>query len=359
MKPTYLLLGIYLVYCFSACKPDFDLNAPYKDVTVVYGVLNYQDSKHYVKIYKGYQSHKKGGVFIDALNPDSIYYYDKISVVLQEYNNDKRTSRPDIPMYITNDFQRDSGFFYSGDAKILYCTEEPLLKDYSYKIVIKHNNTGKITEGMTRILGNGIDGNAFEFYSPATIIPMLGASGSVSFYQAQHASDYELHVNFLYFEVDTSTKEITHHKIVKNICPRVGDHWEKSESGYFIKNYTKTFYKDIEAQIKPNPKVIRYIGTISQETGKATGSCIELEGWAAGESMYNFLLSNQPTHSFVQVNTIYTNLSSTEGLAFGFFSSTVKCPKKLFATSKESEDTLIMKSKVLNLGFKPYIDYKP
>jgi hypothetical protein len=51
---------------------------------VVYGILNYQDSVHYVKIYKGFQTNKNSGVYIDAQNPDSIYYKpDELEVMLQ------------------------------------------------------------------------------------------------------------------------------------------------------------------------------------------------------------------------------------------------------------------------------------
>ena len=358
MKPTYLLFGICMVYLFSACKPDFDLNALYKDVTVVYGVLNHQDSIHYVKIYKGYQSHKQGAVFIDAQNPDSIYYYDKINVVLQEfeYDGSKRTSRKDIPLEITHDFPRDSGFFYYDKEKIIYFTKDSLYKDYSYKIVITHKQTGKVTEGITLILGKGISiYYGFEITAPSRTIPLLGNEHVVNFFPAKDAVDYEFHVNFIYFEVDKKTNEVVKiGKIVKNICPRVGEKWKLNEKGYLSKSFSKTFYDDIASSVKPNPNVVRYMGTPG-----SNGSCIEIEGWAAGESLVKYLLSNQPTSSFVQVNTIYTNLRTSEGLAFGFFSSRVKCRPESFSTNPESEDSLVKGSKTRHLGFRPWIEYKP
>jgi len=357
MKPIYLILGIF--YLFTACKPDFDLNAPYKDVTVVYGILNHQDSIHYVKIYKGYQSHKKGGVFIDAQNPDSIYYYDKINVVLQEFNNDKRTLRKDIVLEMTHDYPygRDSGFFYYGDKQIWYYTKEPLSKDYSYKIVITHLQSGKVTEGITPMLGNGVNPYYdFEIYSPSNTFSMLGVGeASVSFYPAQYAADYEIHVNFIYFEVNKKTNQVVKiDTIVKNICPKAGGIWKINDFGLLSKNFTRVFYDDIAKYVKPDPDKIRYMGT-----PEATGTCIEIEGWAVGESMTNYLLSNQPTSTFVQVNSIYTNLKASEGLAFGFLSSMVKCPVRRFAATPESEDSLVKGSKTGHLGFRPWIEYKP
>jgi len=364
MKHTYFLLGICLVYCLTACKPDFNLNAPYKDVTVVYGILDYNDSIHYVKIYKGYQSNKKNGASIEAQNPESIYYYDNIKVVLREYKGEypdklTRTLRADIPMNITNDFptynkEREPGFFYSGEKSILYCTKEKLSKEYFYKIVIENLQTGKITEGITPILGNGVDGINFEVYSPSSSFAMKGSDASVSFYPAKYAKDYEFHVNFVYFEVDNATKAVVKiDTIVKNVCPQAGEEWHLT-NGYYTKKFIKTFYDDIAARLKPNSKVTRYIGTPG-----SNGVCIMVEGWAAGESMVNYLLSNKPTSSFIQVNTIYTNLAVTEGdgLAFGFFSSRVKTPIRRFATTKESEDSLYFGSKTYNLGFRPWEEY--
>jgi hypothetical protein len=355
MKPTFIVLGTCMALLFFSCKPDFDLNAPYKDVTVVYGVLNHQDSIHFVKIYKGFQSHKKGGVFIDAQTPDSIYYYDKINVVLHEYKNDKPTSRK-IPLQITHDFPRDSGFFYYDKEKIIYYTKESLSKDCAYKIVITHLQTKKETEGMAQILGNGIDFENFEIYSPSSQMNLLGKSkGSVNFFGAQYAEDYEFHVNFCYFEVDKNTKKATDYKIVKNICPKVGENWKPTQSGYYNKQFSKTFYDDIAAHVAPNPNVIRYGGS-----QKSPGLCIEIEGWAAGESMVKYLQSNQPFSSFVQVSTIYTNLTSSEdGAAFGFFSSKIKCPTKYFSATPESEDSLVKGPKTAHLGFKHYSEYKP
>jgi len=355
MKYTGLLYGICLGFLFMACKPDFDLNAPYKDVTVVYGILNYQDSIHYVKIYKGFQSHKQGGVYIDAQNKDSIYYYDQIDVVLEEYNNDRRTSRSDIKLGYTHDFDRDTtGYFYSGEAKILYYTSEALSKDYSYKIKIKNKLTGKITEGITPMVGD------FRITDPGQQLDITRINGNLAFTPAPNASDscYEFHVSFCYFEVDNETKKVTTGKITKNLTT-IGENYSPNNFGDFTKRYPMTFYDDIAKTLTPNSKVTRYqgspVGTASQST------CIEFEGWAAGETMLNYLLSNKPSSSFVQVNIIYTNMEVSEGdgLAFGFLSSKVKSTTKRVGILPACEDSLVRGSKTRNLGFRYRSEYKP
>jgi len=334
-----------------ACKPDFDLNAPYEDVTVVYGILSYQEPIQYVKIYKGFQS--KGRVFLDALEKDSIYYYNTIDVVLQEYNKDTRTNRPDIPLHITCDFPRDSGIFYFEDERIIYYTEEPVSKDYTYKIVITNTNTNKISEGVTPIVGD------FSIKPDQTQINMLRSNTTIKFFKAPNAVDYEFHVTLLYFEVNNKTQEVKTGKIVKNITSGIGESYLFNEEGEAMKTFTNTFYDDIAKILKPNSEVTRYLGTPKQLPDGL--KCFEIEGWAAGESMVNYLLSNKPTSSFVQINTTYTNINVAEGegLAYGFLSSKVKCPIRELSTNTDSETELVSGSKTRSLGFRPRTEYRP
>ena len=191
---------------------------------------------------------------------------------------------------------------------------------------------------------------------------MTASEGRVEFSAAPNttAFSYEIHVNFIYFEVDKKTNQVVKiGKVGKNITPRVGEKMDVDGSGSFFKKFPFTFYEDIAAQLERNDNVVRYIGRPG-----GTGSCIEVEGWAAGESLLNFLLSNQPTQSFVQINTIYTNVNVTVpvpggNLAFGFLSSRVKSPATMLRISTKSEQELIGGPVTGHLGFKPWTEYKP
>ena len=352
MKYTYIIFCVCLAYLFTACEPKFDLNAPYKDVTVVYGILNHQDSIHYIKIYKGFQSDKESGVYIDARNPDSIYYKpNELDVRLEEWRDNKRTSRPDIPLMITRNFPRDPGLFYFEDERILYFTKEPILKGMEYKIVIKNKITGKIVKGFTPIVED------FSLIRPAQDYLMVGGKSFIRFQRAKYAVDYEVHVNFIYFEVDKNTKEVLKtDTIFKNASLRIGE-FMGSVNDFFDKEIINTFYDDIAKSVKPNDNVVRYIGL---PVDGNNGKCIEVEIWAAGESLMHYLLSNQPTASFVQVNTVYSNLEveASNELAFGFLSSRVKT-SRIFATNAASQDSLVRGSKTGHLGFRPRMEYKP
>jgi len=357
MKHSYLIFGILLGCLFSACKPDFDLNAPYKDVTVVYGILNYQDPVHYIKIYKGFQSHETGGVYLDAQNPDSIYYnVGDIDVVLKEYNN-KGNLIQDIRMEATNEHPKDEGIFYYDEKRIFYKTTKEIKKENSYKIVIT-NKTGKVTEsqGMTPIVGD------FKIRGPLSI-DMTADKISMTFEKAPLASDscYEFIVKLRYFEVDKTTKQVVKEDSITKVVATVGEYYEiEQNSGYNLKRFSATFYDDLAEKLVANPKVVRYIGTPEQSV-YTPQKPIEIDGWAAGLSMKNYLLSNKPTSSYVQINTIYTNMQVTEGdgLAYGFFSSRVKSPTHACPTRGLSEDSLVYGYRTRHLGFRFRSEYHP
>jgi hypothetical protein len=357
MKYYYLICCI--CFFFTACTPEFNLNAPYKDVTVVYGILNHQDSIHYVKIYKGFQTREKGSVFINAQNPDSIYYnVDEIEVVLQEFENEKRTSRPEILLKATSDFSRDSGIFYYGDERILYFTAEPILQEKIYKIVITNKRTGQIVEGKTTIVE---DFKISMFSQSISMITTPFAEFMLTFIPANQAADYEFHLNFLYFEVNKETNKVVKtEKLERIISSRIGEILRIDNLGNLEKKLPKIFLDLIATKIKKDDSVIRYMG--SPKPGD-NGKCIEIEVWAAGESMAKFLLSNAPTSSFAQISDIYTNMSAhnsdkSEGLAFGVFSSRAKTTS-FFTTDISSQDSLVSGSKTGHLGFRPWVEYKP
>ncbi|MBE0652408.1 MAG: hypothetical protein IH594_01340, partial [Bacteroidales bacterium] len=55
MKKLRLIITLLIAFLFlEQCSTDFDLNAPYKDIMVVYGLLNQNDSTHYLKINRAF-----------------------------------------------------------------------------------------------------------------------------------------------------------------------------------------------------------------------------------------------------------------------------------------------------------------
>ena len=82
MKQTILLLLI-ITSIFTSCDDDFSINDKWKDITIVYGLLNNSDTAQYIKINKAFLGN--GDVYEMAAVSDSIQYDIELDVKLLEY----------------------------------------------------------------------------------------------------------------------------------------------------------------------------------------------------------------------------------------------------------------------------------
>lgn len=73
-----------LIFC-SACSNDFEVTAPWKDIPVVYGLLDIDDDVHYIRVEKAFLD-PDGNALEIAKNPDSLYY-DILTVQLERVSN--------------------------------------------------------------------------------------------------------------------------------------------------------------------------------------------------------------------------------------------------------------------------------
>ena len=77
------ILFITTIFLWS-CETEFEVNAPWKDVSIVYGLLEANKDTQYVKIYRAFLGEKDA--LMMASHPDSIYYNtDEISLLINEY----------------------------------------------------------------------------------------------------------------------------------------------------------------------------------------------------------------------------------------------------------------------------------
>src|SRR5580658_5249734 len=71
LNKTILALALAAVVTTS-CNNNLKILAPYKDVTIVYGLMDQSDPIHYFRINKAFEG--AGNAYTMATNYDSIYY---------------------------------------------------------------------------------------------------------------------------------------------------------------------------------------------------------------------------------------------------------------------------------------------
>ena len=119
-----------------SCNQELIVNAPYKDVSVIYGILDKPKDTNYVRIHRGYLGDE--GVTGGNQEPDSLYYKNP-NVIIEVYQNGSMIEKIDLPE--DRSIKLDSGFFTSDDYRT-YRLDKTLEQNTSYKLVVNKSELG-------------------------------------------------------------------------------------------------------------------------------------------------------------------------------------------------------------------------
>jgi hypothetical protein len=179
MKKIYLILSVFAIV-FTACETDFDVNATWEEVTVVYGLLDAGEGEEVQKIriskaFLGEMDALQMAQYADSINFDPNDLDVKVFRIKHNEVIDS-VSLVAIPTF------RNGDLFY--DTIIIYEFEKInfLKSDSEYELVIENKISGNIVTSKTNIISNFDFDNvfrnnkAFQFgfynnndYSPSTI----------------------------------------------------------------------------------------------------------------------------------------------------------------------------------------------
>ena len=170
MKKIYLLVSVFTII-FTSCDTDFDVNAEWEEVTVVYGLLDAGDEMktQQIKISKAFLGKMDAlqmAQFADSINFDQGEL--AVKVIKVKNNGIRDTITLDEVPTLRND-----GVF--NDSIIVYTFENNnfLNSNFEYELLIKNNITGNEVSSATNIIsGFNFDmGAGFPFGFIETWIP--------------------------------------------------------------------------------------------------------------------------------------------------------------------------------------------
>ena len=296
MKKYKLLIVCLLAALlgFVSCSKDFDSSAPYKDVTIVYGILNPDEQDHYIKIYKGFLT--SDNAYEAAKEYDSLYYFDQIDVVMEEYKDGRLTAT--YPLEMTTDIPREQEGDFLSPEQLLYHFSAELDPDALYKLVITNKESGRVVTAETDVLGS------FFLRSPSDHTQQVGIhsiqNNDVRFATPKHAKSYEVFQTFYYIERNRTT----HEEVKKSIRRQLG-------SGVVREGLTEQSCSYIPAnlltvlagRLEEDPNIDRYI---------STDSALCYEVWVVNEPIYNYVANNNISGSVVLDRLAYTNVSCAD-----------------------------------------------
>lgn len=302
LRPLAVLAALPLIH---ACSTELEVNAPYQDVTVVYGLLSVNDlggenpaERHYVKINKAFLG--DGDALLYALIPDSNEYTEAQlpeadRKVIDLNNGQEYTLRDTL---IEN---RVTGTFFH-PLQRLYYFDASLDPTHRYKVSVKAK--GKTVEAVTPVVTN----NTFlsGFLLPGTTsrinlkIGQVYNTVEVRFRSGAQARRYDVYYRFNYIEerdgVQTP-KSITAFLGTVRTNGLIGN--EQLQVGM----NGEGFFQTIANNISPDPLVTKRI-----HTG------VDFLFHAASDEFSNYLQLSEPVSSLVEERPEYTNITNGYGL---------------------------------------------
>ncbi|HTB07711.1 MAG TPA: hypothetical protein VK806_12235 [Bacteroidia bacterium] len=198
-----LLLLVVTLLAFYSCKNDLNILAPYKDIPVVYGLMDQSDSAHYIRINKAYLG--PGNAITMASNYDSINYpTGTLSVQIKEIDPsgnplNNYTLIPDSSIPVA------PGTF-SYPKQVLYKIKAVFNQANTYNLTITNKKTGKTVTGSTGLLPDiSFTGTSNEIITDPQFSPSYGTyPTSITWNSNGIAPIYQFTIRFFYTETNGS-----------------------------------------------------------------------------------------------------------------------------------------------------------
>lgn len=319
-----LLLSILLGGLLGACSTEIDINADWKETTVVYGLLGATDTAHYLRIHKSYLDPERGALEVAQIK-DSLYYGPSLVVTVEEVN----ASGVVVNTYTCE--RLDTSLLQPG----IFAGPEMVLYRF-YARNLNANNTYRLT---TNTGGNVVTGETQPIAYPGSLPSGIPPGGfvppsyqgmdwsrqthSINMRAPRNAKMFDVTVRIIYDEwnrftvTPTDTPGLQRKTIDWRAAPNRQVINVNADEAFQIRLRGRDMFSFMNAVIPVDPDVNR----------RLRGTLFIFD--FADDNLNTFLQVNQPSSSIVDVRPNFTNIEN----GLGIFASRRTTPDiKLFET---------------------------
>jgi len=319
------LITFLLLFCvfFFACETDFEVNSNWKEVPVVYGLLDQSQSHQYIKINKAFiGDNENDAEEIASSNADSVNYYpENLDVKLYKLRDGNFGDFEIIDSIIFNDtiLDKDDGLF-STENNIIYTIPTNAFlhgvndDDKYYRLSILNNKTSKLVTAQTQLISalnlNIPLNKPMGFYSPIPTPPFAAplekTRTSVNWIPSRNGVVYEIIARIHYtdfFQDDTIANYIDW------IQPQI------------IFNGQQEMVYTFEGDL--------FVNAIASKIDNDNSSLIarrlsyaELFFTVGSEDLYTYISVNEPFEGIVQERPVFSNIENGIGLFASRYNTT-------------------------------------
>ena len=309
------LIVLITLASIVSCDNDLDIIAEWKDIPVVYGILNAQDSVHYVKLNKAFLG--QGDVLSMAQEFDSLYYkQEEVGLRLVEYRRagGQYIETNSIEMEPTAEFIKPLEGIFSAPDQIIYKSDASLNNERYYSAQVYDKSLDTV------IASNLIP---IDILSPLQVIKPNPASAlnlvpngnypiTVEWSPLENAALYELKIRFHYVEQEIANLSNTVDRFIDWTFPyRLPTSSITSES---ISLDAEQFLNFLAVNIDENPNVYRQVKGMQVTQATISHACLDVTLMAAAQDLSTYILLNQNSNSLVLDRPEYSNIDNGTGI---------------------------------------------
>ena len=313
-KSCYLC--VFALSILFACETDFDVNAPWKETAVIYGLLDQTADTQRVVIYKAFLGEESA--YTMAQEADSFYYAEnQLEVLLYGLDaNGDTLQEIELDYHLTNN-RFNTGFdtIFSTEYSVEYITAETLDQSLTYHLYVHNINSGYVARSSTNLI------------EPLDINP--GFTDEIKFFKnneyrthrlkwtsSRFGKIYKPFMRFYYYEKNVLSGDVVR-KFVELSFPQM---YSQSTSGNQSMELAITgdnFYYFVKNSIEENMNVLR-INAKNLEDGFA-----EYDYWQGGID-FRFLVGGEAVAQYIEINNLpsvifqdpptYTNIENGRGV---------------------------------------------
>lgn len=289
IKTLFALLISFLLF---SCDKEVELLNDYKDIPIVYGLIDVADSISYIRIQKAYLS--EGDIFMDAQIPDSNLYNNKLDVSVKSGNRL-------IHFDTTTIYEKEDGIFFNPEYPVYYAVTKDLLDvNEPLELEIENPETRNIATATAHLM----DATVIDIIRPTFYIT-LRKNTEIDFVTAPNIVYYQLVIRFHYMEMmpnDSSTQVYKYVDLKSEIKRSYNDLGGEKMN---FKLRPSTFLDNLSIKIDHTTELERYLGRI------------DLIINTTEEDFYTYYNSVQPDNSILEHPKFFTNIENGYGIFAG------------------------------------------
>lgn len=290
-----IVLIITLFSGLLGCKNDIDINAPYKDIPIVYGFLDQNQATQFLRIEKLYQNSVNQSTAEGAQIADSLYFD---SVIVKLINI---VSKDTFLCTRVDTIPKDSGFF-SNARNTLYACKLPRNNNANeiYVLSIYLPKKDKYFTAQTPLVKDAI------IYVRTTVLrnDVPRHTFQFRFKSGRNSALYDLNIKYIYKEMNAADTNIFEFKTIDYELAKARDF--EADRDYTTNVSSINFIDYLKARIPNDPSKIR------------RSINLEFSTFGGAQEFRTLLDLSRPNLSIVQKNPQYSNISNG---GLGIFSS--------------------------------------